>query len=128
MGIDTFYPSAKDLAARFGVDITTARRWRRGRNAPLAVQLLLSGDLGVFDPAWAGWAVRDGLLRSPEGFEASMADVRSLPFVRLQVSTHRSENVRLRAENEELKQNAYPTMVEQPRPEDWAGDGWQDVI
>lgn len=81
--------------------------------------MLLSGDLGVFDPEWEGWAVRDGLLRSPEGFECTMSDVRSLPFVRLQVATHRTENVRLRAENDELKQQAYPTMEDQPAPDDW---------
>lgn len=119
---DIFWPPAKDLAQRFGVDITTARRWRRGHHAPRAVVLLVSGDLGVFDPIWEGWCVRDGILRSPEGFEATMSDVRSLPFVRLQVVTHRSENVKLRAENQELRQYAVPVIEEQPTPEQWADD------
>lgn len=116
---DVFWPPAKYLAERFGVHITTARRWVRERYAPPAVMMLLSGDLEVFDPEWAGWRVRSGLLRSPEGFECTMSDVRSLPFVRLQISTHRTENVRLRAENEELKQQTYPAMEDQPVPEDW---------
>ena len=64
-------------AGFLGVGVSTVRRWDRGqRRVPWAVvrllRLLRQGDLGSLAPAWAGWTVHGGTLRSPEGrvFEA----------------------------------------------------------
>jgi len=60
----------RDSADR-GVDLATARREARGNlpaQKPLNANL---GDLGCFDPAWAGWRLSRGLLISPEGWEAT---------------------------------------------------------
>jgi hypothetical protein len=35
--------------------------------------MILTGDLGAFDPAFRGWKLREGKLISPEGWEATPA-------------------------------------------------------
>src|SRR6185312_7940236 len=115
VGTDIFWPPANELADFFGVHVSTARRWRREQNAPRAVIMLLACDLGAFDPVWAGWRVRGGLLRSPEGLEAAMQDVRALPFIRMQVVTYQTENRKLVAQLES-------GIVEQPMPAEWDWD------
>lgn len=112
--------SIKELAALCNVSEKTARRWKQGTICPPpSARALIEADLGALDPKWKGWHLRRGVLLSPDGVEASPGDIMALPFIRLQVSTHRTENVRLRAENEELKQQAYPAMEDQPAPDDW---------
>jgi hypothetical protein len=58
--------------------------------------MLLSGDLGIFDPLWAGWIIRDGELVSPEGWRITRNDVLSAPLLRAQVATYQRENRKLR--------------------------------
>ena len=109
MQSDVFFPPARYLAELFGVHITTARRLVREQNAPLAVVMILSRDLGVFSADWAGWKLRGAQLISPEGFEATRNDVLSLPFMRMQIATYRAENRKLQE----------PHVDEQPLPEQW---------
>jgi len=107
-----FWPAAKDLAERFGVHITTARRWVRERNAPAAVILLLSGDLGVFAAEWEGWVVRGTSLYSPEGLEVALGDIRAVPFMKMQIAGYQLD----------ARLAKVPDIEEQPTPEEWASD------
>jgi Phage protein len=93
------------------VDVTTARRWKSGaRCPPESAVLLIRGDLGAFDPSWAGWVCRRGLLISPEGWEITVGDVLSIPLMRHQVAAWRTE-VRLMKEA--------VAKQEQPAPDAW---------
>lgn len=71
--------------------------------------LMLTGDLGSLDPQWAGWILRNGNIYSPEGLEVSIGDVRSVPFLRMQLATYQTENRKLRE----------PKIEEQPAPSEW---------
>ena len=108
----SFWPTAKDLAERFGVHITTARRWVRERNAPPAVMMLLTGDLGVFDMVWEGWCVRGEALYSPEGLEVALGDIRAVPFMKMQIQSYQLD----------ARLAQLPHIEEQPTPEQWAAD------
>lgn len=77
--------------------------------------MILSGDLGIFSKEWAGWIIRRGLLISPEDFEATPADVRSLPFMRMQIAAYQAD-ARMARE---------PQIEEQPSPESW---DWQELV
>lgn len=89
--------SINDIARLCKVDLTTARRWKRGAICPPETALMiLAGDLGVFDPTWRGWTIRGETIYSPEGWEATMGDVRSLPLLRQINASYRSENRNLR--------------------------------
>lgn len=74
--------------------------------------MLLSRDLGIFDPRWAGWTVRDGELISPENWCMGASEIRTIPIMRMQIEAHRAENVKLRAQLES-------GMQEQPEPGEW---------
>lgn len=94
---ELFYISAKDIAALCRVDLATARRWKRGTTcAPLTALMILRRDLGVFDPTWLGWTIRGETIYSPDGWEATMGDVRSLPLLRTAMSAYRIENRQLK--------------------------------
>ncbi len=58
----------KDIARLCGVDVSTARRWKRGAIClPYTARALLSGDLGYLHPRWKGWKINSkGELCSPE--------------------------------------------------------------
>lgn len=58
--------------------------------------MVLRGDLGCFDSTWAGWTVRGETIFSPEGWEATQGDVRSLPLLRSAISAYRIENRNLK--------------------------------
>ena len=112
----------KDLVEICQVDITTARRWRRGSNLPPLYVLAflnakLTGDLGFLDPAWRKWIIRQGHLFSPENWEISMNDVLATRLKDAQISAYQSENRALKAAlaNAELNR-----LEEQPGADDWA--------
>lgn len=108
--------SIKDIARICGVDLSTARRWKRGATyLPDAARKLLSRDLGHMDPAWAGWVLRRGVLISPEGLEATPGDVMAIQFTQAQLSAWRIEAHQLRKQVAELEGQ----MDEQPLPESW---------
>lgn len=109
--------SAKYIARVCGVDLSTARRWRRGATYPPKTALmLLSGDLGVLDSAWEGWRLYRGVLISPEGWRATPGDVLSIQLTQAQLSAYRDENRLLKEDLETAIVNAFE---EQPTPSQW---------
>lgn len=102
------------------IDITTARRWRRGSNLPPAyvldfVNAKLTADLSFLDPAWRGWVLRKGHLISPEGWEMSMSDVLASRLHEAQLAAWRTEVRKLK---EQLANAELNRLEEQPLPED----------
>jgi hypothetical protein len=96
---------AEAIAALCKVNVRTARRWKSGeRRMPETARMILVGDLGAFDPAWRGWAFRDGKLISPEGWEVSPGDILSLPLMRAQINAYQA------------KERQTQAMEEQPLP------------
>lgn len=102
----------KEIARICRVDLTTARRWKRGaRCPPESALLLILGDLGCFDPSWKGWRIYKSSLVSPEGWEIAKGDVISSPILRQQLAAFKAELKRLR-ETADSRQ-------EQPLPDVW---------
>lgn len=107
--------SVKDIASTCGVDLTTARRWKRRAQCPPPWALpLLRGDLGFFDPAWKGWRLIRGELVSPENWRITLGDVLAQRLVAAQIAAYQSENRRLKAELAEAK---VQQLEEQPHPD-----------
>lgn len=106
-----------EIARICHVSLKTAGRWKAGTVCPpQSAMLLLRSDLGIFDPAWAGWKIRNGILTSPEGWEISVNDVLATPLVRHQLAAYRSENRMLKYELDRA-QGAH--LDEQPLPDSW---------
>ena len=112
-GDNPFYGrTIKEIARICHVDLTTARRWKRGARCPPKMALLLiGGDLAAFDPEWRGWQARGGKLISPEGWEITVSDVLALPLMRQQLAAYQSE---LKCIHERVL-----LMQEQPIAADW---------
>lgn len=104
--------SIKEIASICHVDLTTARRWKRGARCPpkMAV-LLIQRDLVCFDPEWSGWHLRDGFLISPEGWKFGSGEVLAIRILRQQLAGYETELKRLK-EEEVSRQN-------QPLPDEW---------
>ena len=87
--------SADSIAIWCRVHITTARRWKRGEDPPFAAirwtELKSTGNLGLVDPLWDGWALREGMLVSPEQVSVSTGEIRSLPFLRTLIAHYQAE-------------------------------------
>jgi|SRR5581483_10448847 len=84
------------------VDIATARRWKRGATRmPKTSEMILTGDLGYFDPAFRRWRVLGGKLISPEGWEAGPGDILSIPLLRAQVSAYQAKERQIQAMDEQ---------------------------
>lgn len=110
--------SVKEIARVCSVDITTARRWKRGAICPpLGAVALLEGDLGFLDPRWVGWRLVRGSLVSPENWEITKNDVLATPLLRSQLAAYQSEN---RALKRDLADALANRLEEQPQAEDWA--------
>ena len=102
----------KEIARICHVDLTTARRWKRGARCPPKSALLLIGaDLGCFSPEWSGWRLKDQDLISPEGWRIARGQVMIVPLLRQQIAAYEVELRRLRAE--------FLLIQEQPVPEAW---------
>ena len=96
---------AADIARICGVDIATARRWKRGAcRMPESARKLLACDLGCFAQSWRGWVIRGGTLISPEGWQLEPGDVLSIPLMRAQISAYQA------------KERQMQRMEEQPLP------------
>ena len=103
---------AETIALLCKVSITTARRWKKGRRRmPETARMILAGDLGCFDPAWRGWAFRDGKLISPEGWKASPGDVLSIPLMRAQISAYQARERQVLAMDEQPLPGTVPAVV-----------------
>src|SRR6185312_12921400 len=111
--------SIKEIARIARVDLTTARRWKRGA-VPLRPGILpaLERDLGYFDPAWSGWILRKGKLISPEGWEATPGQILATRFHEAQLAAWRREVKSWQAYAQELETNGF--REEQPLPEEFA--------
>lgn len=94
------------------VDITTARRWKRGKTQmPETARMILAGDLGCFDPAFRGWSIRDGKLVSPEGWEATAGDILTIPLMRAQISAYQAKERVVQAMDEQPLPGTVPAVV-----------------
>lgn len=102
-----------------GVDITTARRWKRGAICPpIGAVALLEGDLGFLDPRWAGWKIRRGDLVSPESWVMTKGDVLASRLHEAQLAAWRREVARMKVE---LADALAVRLEEQPiTVESWA--------
>jgi hypothetical protein len=81
--------------------------------------MVIAGDLGFLDPCWRGWTIRDGRLISPEGWEASVGDVLSLPLLRSQLAIYQAELRKLKAddfEDQPLPDSLAAALVPVKRP------------
>jgi transcriptional regulator with XRE-family HTH domain len=102
----------KEIARICHVDLTTARRWKRGARRPSEMALLLiRADLGCFSPEWSGWRLNGQDLISPEGWRIARGQVMIVPLMRQQIAAYEVELKRLRAE--------VVLTHEQPVPESW---------
>lgn len=102
---------AETIASLCKVCVTTARRWKRGtRRMPETARMILAGDLGAFDPAWQGWAFRDGKLISPDGWEASPGDVMSISLMRAQFSAYQAKERQIQALEEQPLPGVIPAI------------------
>lgn len=91
------------------MDLSTARKWKRGaRVPPASALLLLARDLGCFASQWAGWTVNGEDLVSPEGWTVNRNDALIVPLMHAQISALRSEISNLK--------DAAEGMEEQPLP------------
>jgi hypothetical protein len=90
---------AGELAKVCGVDLSTARRWKRAGRIPGRYHQLLAlaqgHDLGALAPAWAGWTLRGETLWTPENQPVRPGDVRAMPYQEQRISALQSQLRRL---------------------------------
>lgn len=109
----------KEIARICAVSLKTAQRWKSGQTVPpKAALMLLTGDLGMLDPAWAGWHITKGLLWSPEGWDATPGHVRAMKMMNRTLGVYRRENESLKAAVRYLEAQA-SGFVDQPLPQNW---------
>jgi len=110
--------NVNDIARICKVDVTTARRWKRGAKCPPQTALMiLARDLGCLHPNWEGWTInRRGELCSPENWIATPGAVLAMQFTQSQLATYRSENRALKAA---LAAQDAQEYEEQPLPDQW---------
>jgi transcriptional regulator with XRE-family HTH domain len=108
--------SLNEIAQLCGVSLKTAKRWKTGQAVPpRSAIMLLSRDLGMLHPRWAGWHISArGELCSPENWIATPGDVLSIQLTQAQLAAYRHETLQLRATLAELE------FEEQPLPENWS--------
>jgi transcriptional regulator with XRE-family HTH domain len=79
--VDPYGRPAEWLARVAGVDLSTARRWKRAGQVPPRYRLLLElaagADLGAINPAWRGWRFDADELVNPEGERIRVNQVRA---------------------------------------------------
>jgi len=102
---------AERLAEITGVDVTTARRWKRQGALPeparRLLDLIIRGNLAIVSSDWCGWTLRGELLIGPDGISVRPPEVLAIPFVRAHT---RSLQTKLR----------YATQA------DWVAGAWQE--
>lgn len=95
LGTDSLYGvPAERLVAITGAHLSTARRWKRTRRAPRWLRVLISlcvhGELEPISRTWSGWILRGKHLVSPEGWEFTPGEIRSIPFMHAQVAAYQA--------------------------------------
>lgn len=115
-----FHYNINEIARICGVSLKTVRRWRKGQvGIPETVIMVLSRDVGIFHPDWAGWHIsRRGELCSPENWIATPGAVRSLQMMNRTLAVYRRENETLKAAVRYLEANQ-SGMEDQPLPQNW---------
>lgn len=109
--------SAEVIAEKCRVDVSTARRWKKGSSAiPYSANALMEGDLGALDRAWVGWRIIDGKLISPEQLVATPGEVRAIPFKDILIGSLREDARQLK---EALEKEKGLAITNQPEPEEW---------
>lgn len=112
--------SLKDIQRICKVSLKTAQRWKAGQAVPPRTAiLLLSRDLGIFDPAWKGWIIKGNQIVSPENWIATVGDVLSIQLTQAQLSAYRTENRALKYELE-ARIAAAGYAEDQPEPGNWS--------
>lgn len=99
--------TAEWLAEQTHTSVRTARRWRAVARAPAVVveylRLKFDGPLGRISPQWDGWALRDGLLHSPEGINYSPEYLLMIRMRLRQLEISEAELKRLRRERDGMQ-------------------------
>src|SRR6266850_1688405 len=86
-----------EIARICQVDLSTARRWKRGAKCPpKSALMLLARDLGCFSPFWRGWTVNGEDLVSPDGWCVNRNDALCVPIMHGQISALRAEIAKLK--------------------------------
>jgi hypothetical protein len=83
----------------------TARHWRRTRKLPawaLGWLKLMDGDLGRLEPAFAGWRIKNGALKSPDGWAFHPGEIETVPFRHQQIRALESEIRALKCRDDEM--------------------------
>jgi hypothetical protein len=71
------------------------------RHVSLSARMIVACGLGTLDPAWHGWALRDGKLISPEGWQVSPGDVLSISLLRDQIRAYQAKERQIEALEEQ---------------------------
>lgn len=84
--------SVNDLVRICQVDISTARRWKRGAFCPPKTALMmLARDLGCFSDYWHGWTINGEDIVSPEGWTINRNHALTVPLMHGQISALRQK-------------------------------------
>lgn len=101
-----------EIARICRVSVKTATRWKDGTTCPpKSAMMLLAGDLGCFDPSWAGWLIRHGKLISPESLAHSPGQILAIAFMELQIQGYRSELRQMKAALNSLEEQPLPGTI-----------------
>lgn len=91
--------SLNEIARICAVDITTARRWKRGAFCPPKTALMiLARDLGCFSDYWKGWTINGLDIVSPEGWTINRNHALTVPLMHGQISALRQKIAKLEKE------------------------------
>lgn len=84
--------SISELVAVCKVDISTARRWKRGAFCPPKTALMiLARDLGCFSEYWKRWTINGQDIVSPEGWTINRNHALTVPLMHGQISALRQK-------------------------------------
>jgi hypothetical protein len=99
----------KELARICKVDLSTARRWKRGAICPPKTALMiLARDLGCFAAQWRGWTVNGEDLVAPSGWCVNRNDALIVPLMHGQISALRAKVVSLEAARDDIENQPEP--------------------
>ena len=102
--------SSSYLAQLCQVDLSTARRWKRGAICPPKTALMIvRRDLGCFSDYWSGWTINGEDLVSPYGWTVNRNDALVVPLMHSQIAA-------LRAKVADLEASEHDGLEEQPEP------------